>query len=273
MTRLLTALALLALFVLMLLRGPAVGFFLLVAVLGGIAVWEAYGLLERRGSRPFKALGTAAAIATMAAFLVSPDAAHGPIGPALPVVATTIAALVAAMARRAEPGEMLDAAVSTLFPYLFVGLTLAYTVGLRAVDDRAGRDLPLLLLLCLAASDSAALYVGRSVGRRRLAPGLSPKKSWEGAVAGIAASVFAAFVALWTFYTRLTPAHCVALGVLLGVAGIVGDLAESMVKRAAGAKDSSGILPGHGGLLDRADSLLFTAPVLYYYYFLFLESA
>jgi phosphatidate cytidylyltransferase len=183
----------------------------------------------------------------------------------------TVATLIAAMTRREDPGAMLEAASATLFPFLFVGLSLAYTVGLRAVDDRAGRDLPLLLLLCLAASDSAALYVGRSLGRHRLAPALSPKKSWEGAVAGIGASVFAAFVAHFTFYTRLTPLHCVTVGVLVGLAGILGDLAESMVKRAAGAKDSSGILPGHGGLLDRADSLLFTAPVLYYYYFLFLD--
>jgi phosphatidate cytidylyltransferase len=270
MTRVLTALALLALFVFVLLRGPLLGFYALVAVGGGIAVWEAYTLLERRGARPFKLLGTAASIATMTVFLF-PDVPSPVGGPACAVMATTIAILIATMARREDPEAMLEAATATMFPFLFVGLSLAHTVGLRAIDDRAGRDLPLLLLLCLAASDSAALYVGRSLGRHRLAQSLSPKKSWEGAIAGLGASVFAAFVGLWTFYTRLTPLHCVALGLLLGFAGILGDLAESMVKRAAGAKDSSAILPGHGGILDRADSLLFTAPVLYYYYFLFLD--
>ena len=191
-------------------------------------------------------------------------------GPALPVAAITVATMVLTMLRRDDPPAMLDAASATLFPFLLVGLTLAYAVGLRAVDDRAGRDLPLLLLLSLAASDSAALYVGRALGRHRLAPRLSPKKSVEGAVAGLLAAVLAAFVARWTFYTRLPALHCVVLGLLLGAAGIAGDLTESMVKRATGAKDSSTLLPGHGGLLDRADSLLFTAPVLYYYYFLFL---
>lgn len=270
MTRLATGLALLALFLFTLLRGSLLVFYVLVAVGGAIAMWEAYGLLEKRGARPFKALGTAAALGTMTLFLF-PHASRLAFGPIGAVMATTIAALLAAMLWREDPAAMLDAASATLFPYLFVGLSLAYTVGLRAVDDRAGRDLPLLLMLCLAGSDSAALYVGRSLGKHPLAPSLSPKKTWEGALAGLAASVFAAFVALWTFYTRLTPVHCVILGLLLGMAGILSDLAESMVKRAVGAKDSSGILPGHGGLLDRADSLLFTAPVLYYYYFLFLD--
>jgi phosphatidate cytidylyltransferase len=270
LARLLTAFALLALFVATLLRGPLLAFFALMALAGGIAVWEAYALLERRGARPFKVLGTVASLATMAAFLLLHAGSHL-WGPGCVVVLTTIAALVAAIALREDPAAMLEAATATLFPYLSVGLTLSYMVGLRAIDDRTGRDLALMLLLCLAASDSAALYVGRSLGRHPLAPRLSPKKSWEGAIAGLAASVFAAFVALWTFYTRLTPVHCVAVGLLLGMAGILGDLAESMIKRAAGAKDSSAILPGHGGVLDRADSLLFTAPVLYYYYFLFLE--
>jgi phosphatidate cytidylyltransferase len=270
MTRLVTGLALLALVVVVLLRGPLLVFYALVALGGGLAVWEAYALLERRGARPFKLLGTVATVATMALFLF-PRVPDPVWGPGLAVMAVTVAALIAAMAAREDPPAMLEAASSTLFPFLFVGLSLAYTVGLRAIDDRAGRDLPLLLMLCLAASDSAALYVGRSLGRHRLAPKLSPKKSWEGAIAGLGAAVFAAFVGRWTFYTRLTPEHCVALGLLLGLAGILGDLAESMVKRAVGAKDSSAILPGHGGLLDRADSLLFTAPVLYYYYFLFLD--
>jgi len=270
LTRLLTGLALLALFLWVLLRGPLLGFVALVGLGGGLAVWEAYGLLEKTGTRPFKVLGTLATLATTATFL--PARLPSPVwGPAFAVVGTVGITLIAAMALREDPPAMLQAASATLFPYLFVGLALSYTMGLRAIDDRAGRDLPLLLLLCLAASDSAALYVGRTLGRHRMAPTLSPKKSWEGAIAGLAGSVLAAFVALWTFYTRLTPLHCVVLGLLLGAAGILGDLAESMVKRAAGAKDSSTLLPGHGGILDRADSLLFTAPVLYYYYFLFLD--
>ena len=270
MTRVLTGIALLALFLWVLLRGPLFLFVALVALGGALAVWEAYALLEKMGTRPLKVLGTVATLATMATFL--PGRLPSPVwGPACAVVGTVMATLIAAMALREVPAAMLQAVSATLVPYVFVGLALSYTVGLRAIDDRAGRDVPLLLLLCLAASDSAALYVGRSLGKHRMAPSLSPKKSWEGAIAGLAGSVLAAFVALWTFYTRLTPLHCVVLGLLLGAAGILGDLAESMLKRAAGAKDSSAILPGHGGLLDRADSLLFTAPVLYYYYFLFLD--
>ena len=269
MARLLTAFALLGLFMYVLLRGPLLGFYAVMGTGVGIATWEAYGLVERRGARPFKVLGTVAAVLAMTSFLFT-HAGMPVWGPAFAVVLTAIVTLLAAMALREDPASMLEAAGATLFPFLFVGLTLGYMMGLRAIDERMGRDLALLLLLCLAASDSAALYVGRAMGRHPLAPQLSPKKSWEGAIAGLGGAVLAAFVARWTFYTRLTPIHCVVLGLLLGALGILGDLAESMLKRAAGAKDSSAILPGHGGVLDRADSLLFTAPVLYYYYFLFL---
>jgi phosphatidate cytidylyltransferase len=100
---------------------------------------------------------------------------------------------------------------------------------------------------------------------------LSPKKTWEGALGGVAASVGGALLAHVWFYQRLPIPHAIVLGILLGVAGILGDLAESMVKRAAGVKDSARTLPGHGGFLDRTDSLLFSAPVLYYYSMRFLD--
>jgi phosphatidate cytidylyltransferase len=106
-----------------------------------------------------------------------------------------------------------------------------------------------------------------------MAPVVSPKKTWEGAAGGVLGSVAGALVAHAWFFNRLPVGHAVALGVLLCGAGILGDLAESMLKRAAGVKDSSALLPGHGGVLDRVDSLLVAAPVLYYYWGVFLAGA
>jgi phosphatidate cytidylyltransferase len=129
----------------------------------------------------------------------------------------------------------------------------------------------LLVLVCVIFTDVAAYYVGSNLGRHALAPRLSPKKSWEGAVGGLLASVGGAVLAHLWFFQRLPLGHAIALGLILGVAAIMGDLAESLVKRAAGVKDSSSLIPGHGGLLDRADSLLFAGPLLYYYYLWFLK--
>jgi phosphatidate cytidylyltransferase len=265
-TRLLTAAVLLPLVWLVIQRGPA-WVFLAVAIgwIGG-ASWECYRLLEARGGRPFKTLGLLASVAVAWAFAGRPPA-YGP--EAALAVATTGAAL-AAMRNRDGAGQMVASVADTLFPVLFVGLGLGHAIGLRSIPGEDGKDLLTLLLVCVILSDAAAYYVGRSFGRRRLAPVLSPAKSWEGALGGIAASALGALLAHAWFYQRLPAGHALLVGLLLGIAGVGGDLAESMVKRAAGAKDSSSLLPGHGGLLDRADSLLFAGPALYYYYKLVL---
>ncbi len=115
-------------------------------------------------------------------------------------------------------------------------------------------------------SDTAAYYIGTTFGRRPLAPRVSPKKTVEGAVGGVMGALLAAFVASVWFYRRLSVLDCVVLGLALGTIGLLGDLVESMLKRGAGMKDSASLVPGHGGILDRVDSLLYAGPVLYYYY-------
>ncbi len=150
---------------------------------------------------------------------------------------------------------------------IFVGLPLGFLTGLRGVEDvEMGRDLLVLLLVVIWFGDTAAMYVGSLIGRHRLAPSISPRKSVEGALAAVAGGIGGALLAhVWWFH-RLDAVHAVVIGTILAVVGIFGDLAESVIKRAAGAKDSSSILPGHGGMLDRIDSLLFAGPALYYYY-------
>ncbi len=269
MKRVVTAAVLMAVLWVVIKKTSPTAFFALMAVGIGFAAWECYRLLESRGDRPFRVLGIAASIAIAWSFLET-----RPFYPAaVPLLAATAVAIVAAMARRDTPDAMLRSASSTLFPVLFVGLTLGTVVGLRSRAGNDGTDTLLLLLLCVICSDTAAYYVGSSIGRHRMAPVLSPRKTWEGAAGGLVASIGAALLAHFWFYQRLGLAHALALGAILSAAGVLGDLAESMVKRAAGAKDSSALLPGHGGFLDRMDSLLLAGPALYYYYRLFLEAA
>ena len=266
MRRILTAAILLPLFWLLVKRAPPWAFYAVAAVAVARAVWECLVLLDHTPARPFKLLGLAGSLAVLVSFLEL-----GPSFPAiLPVFLVVVVALCASLWIRQEPAAMLGSALGTLFPVVFVGVALSYSVALRGFPGEDGQDLLMLLLACVIAADTAAYYVGSNFGRRRLAPRVSPKKSWEGAVGGVVASVGAALLAHFWFFQRLPLVHAVVLGLLLAVASILGDLSESVVKRAAGAKDASNLLPGHGGMLDRADSLLFSGPVLYYYYLLVL---
>jgi len=154
-----------------------------------------------------------------------------------------------------------DTAAAVLAP-VYIGLPLGSLVAIAAV---AGREGVLLLLATVVASDTAQYYTGRMLGRHPLAPRRSPKKTVEGAVGGlvIAPAVLVAAGSVWL--PGLGPLTLGALGVLVATAGIIGDLFESMLKRAADMKDSSDLIPGHGGVLDRIDALLFAAPVFYFF--------
>jgi phosphatidate cytidylyltransferase len=143
---------------------------------------------------------------------------------------------------------------------LYLGLPIG---ALAAIREMRGRDALFLLMLTIIASDTAQYYSGRAFGRRPLAPAISPKKTVEGAVGGF---VFGALVCavIGTLWLPVVPfALRAAIGVMIVALGIAGDLFESMLKRSAGVKDSSTLIPGHGGILDRIDALLFAAPVYY----------
>jgi phosphatidate cytidylyltransferase len=181
-----------------------------------------------------------------------------------PTEVVLLAALVAVAAAavgsgRAEPPTV-RGVCAALFAPIYLGLPLGAFVGVRTVD---GREAVLLLMITIVASDTAQYYGGRAFGRRLLAPSISPKKTVEGAVAGLIAGplVMALVGRVWL------PAAGVATLALVGgtltALGIVGDLFESLLKRSAGVKDSSSLIPGHGGLLDRIDSWLFAAPAYY----------
>ena len=113
--------------------------------------------------------------------------------------------------------------------------------------------------------------VGKTLGRHKMSPRISPKKTIEGGIGGIVASIITALVIHFTFFKTFPLVHAIIAGVLLSVAGMIGDLAESMWKRSAAVKDSGTLIPGHGGFLDRFDSILFTAPILYCYWTLIVR--
>ena len=248
----------------------------LVAVTAALAAAELYGLASARGIEPFGPAGMAAsgAVVLIAAALPTPGAAAPAILALL--LAMTLGSLAASVWLRA-PAEALIASVAvTVLGVIYVGCTLAFAVFLRGVAAEAPeRGHPGaavgFVLLPLAATwvgDSAAYFAGRRWGRRRLFPRVSPGKTVVGAVAGLIGAALAggavAGAALAALPTLRVPVPTgVLIGAVLGLVTPVGDVAESVLKRAAGVKDSGRLLPGHGGLLDRMDALLFAFPVAY----------
>ena len=150
---------------------------------------------------------------------------------------------------------------------LYVGWLLGYLVSLRGIED--GRNWVFYALFCTFGSDTAAFFIGKAIGRHKLAPSISPGKTWEGSIGGLLGAVGVSF--LFLLHTPLTLAlslnwwQAVILGLLVSLFGQVGDLVESLLKRNAGAKDSGTLLAGHGGVLDRIDSIIFAVVIVYYW--------
>ena len=160
--------------------------------------------------------------------------------------------------------ESLPSAGISTSAFLLVSFPLSFAVRLQGMGDIfQGPRLLLFALVIIWASDTAAYFVGRAIGKHPLAPKISPKKTWEGSIAGMIGSLTVAYA----FHFRLTIPlpHLLAMAVLGNIAGQMGDLLESACKRSAGVKDSGGLLPGHGGVLDRIDALILCIPVIWYY--------
>lgn len=149
------------------------------------------------------------------------------------------------------------------FGVIYISGLLSHFILLRHLPE--GRRFLVLLFLMIWGGDAGAYYVGRNFGKRKLSPSVSPNKTIEGAVGGLLTTLLACIVAKLTFLPLLTWRDVLILSPLLGIFGQLGDLIESMLKRSAGVKDSSGIIPAHGGLFDKLDSIAFALPLLYYY--------
>jgi phosphatidate cytidylyltransferase len=261
MQRLLTAIVLVPLVVAAVLWLPPRGFAVAVAVVAALAAWELAQLSRRWAAGAPLGLLVGLVPAALLAMLAAPRLAE--LGWTVDrVLATTAAVLVllalaVLVATRTPVDQSLPALGALVFGTLYLVAPAAALVQLRAGD----RWHVVLLLALVAANDTCAFYVGSRFGRHPMAPRLSPKKSWEGAAAGLAGALLAA--AAWgLLYQGAVPPRLLVAAAAAAAAGQLGDLAESMLKRGAGVKDSGNLLPGHGGVLDRIDALLFAAPVL-----------
>lgn len=149
------------------------------------------------------------------------------------------------------------------FGVMYIPCLLSYLVLLRS--QPFGVEWILLIMFIVMSGDSAAYFIGSRYGKRRLYPEVSPKKSVEGALGGVAGSLLGALLAKLLFFNEISVADVLLASLLIGTLGQIGDLFESLLKRSCGVKDSGTIFPGHGGILDRLDSILFAAPAAYYY--------
>ncbi|MGH7588218.1 MAG: phosphatidate cytidylyltransferase [Gemmatimonadota bacterium] len=264
--RLATAAVLLPLFVLTIVVGGWL-FLAAVTVLVAAGVVELYGFASEKPYRPRWMPGLALGVVLPVLLYASPG------DPWVGIAVMTAGVAGIAIAQMLDPRgtEAMASVAFTLLGALYVGLLFGHMVLLREVAReipgapyRVGAVLLAVPLVLTWLNDTVAYFAGRRWGRRRLLARVSPGKSWEGAVAALAA-VAAAGAVLLPSFDLFDVRHGFAVGVLVGVVAPLGDLVESAFKRDAGVKDSSGLVPGHGGILDRFDSALFSVPAFYYY--------
>lgn len=274
MKRVITALILAPLVLVMVFLGPMWLITLVVAGVAMLAAWEFLGLTEQRGAKPPRIL-TLGTIGLLFAgnYLFSSSGYPIPEHTATLVTLFALVLLVYCTFRSPVDRALADAA-SSVFALFYLGLTLLPIVMLR--EQSNGPSLLAFLFLTVWAGDTFAMYAGRLFGKKKLAPNLSPNKTWAGAIGSVVGSVAVAgvllalssYLAQWNS-VKLSFAdepswYWLVLAIVVNVAAQVGDLAESALKRSAGVKDSGTLLPGHGGILDRIDALLLAAPVLWY---------
>lgn len=253
MTRLLSGVALGVLVLVAVIFLPPVGLRVLACVVAVLAAREYLAILHRDGRPPSHA-PVLLLVAITCWWISSPGRAD-----LLPLMLVIVAwAAVEVLFR----GQTVERAAARLLAPWYIGMPLGM---LAAVHGAGGRVATLLLIGAVVVSDSGQYYSGRAFGRRLLAPTISPKKTIEGAAGGaVLATIFLVAAGSWSL-PGANPAALALLGVAVVALGICGDLFESRLKRIAGLKDSSGLIPGHGGILDRIDALLFATPAFYLY--------
>jgi len=231
---------------------------LCTASLIGVGVWELFHLYHQKGVRPFLWPGVLMGIGACA-WLYALGLRHVEGLFMLCTVGTLIAALI----RRREGASLLDVG-ATLFGVLYVGLLGSALLLVRHLPLPFATSLTLTVLTGVWITDTVAYFAGRALGRTRPFARVSPKKSVEGCVAGVLGGVGTIWVGNLSMKALSWP-DVLALGLIVGAGGQVGDFAESLLKRDSGVKDSSALIPGHGGVLDRFDSALFAFPLVYVY--------
>jgi phosphatidate cytidylyltransferase len=282
------------------LGGPT--FFVLICAISSVALLEFFRMSRAKGARPLVGLGLLAGLALTATFFhnklqtflfaIADQPFAFPTQPQLFVIVALCSIAVVSLAElfRNDGSAILNLG-TTIFGVFYISVLLATLVGVREVflpldfpmhayfgGEESFFDQHLVatvytwggytvvsLFACIWLCDTAAYFAGRAVGKHKLFPRVSPNKTWEGALAGFLVAVAAGLVAKFLVLEYLTIAQAAIFGAIAGTFGQAGDLVESLLKRDAGAKDSSSIIPGHGGVFDRFDSLILASPIVYLY--------
>lgn len=241
---------------------------LFVALAGAamvLGLWEFYVLATRPTVKPDAAAGYLASI-VLFVIALQDDLSLNLILCQVVLICLTIGCLISATLKGAPFDKMIASVGATILGVLYVALLGSHLVALRTnFRQTLSAHLLSFFFMVLMGSDTGAYYVGRLFGKHKLAPKISPGKTWEGVAGGFIAALGMAAVAHFWFFHELPLKFALPLAFVMTVLGILGDLSESALKRSAGAKDAAQLLPGHGGVLDRLDSLLFNAPLIYYF--------
>ena len=231
----------------------------------GIGVYEFFKILEAKGIRPYKSLGIASAL------LLGWSAYSQSYLYTFLILTVLLFVLSIAEFSRKDPSVAILHISTTFYGILYVGWLTSHLILLRELPKATGEVYSLggsyaLLPFVLAWSyDTTAFFIGTRFGRFKILPRISPAKSWEGSIAGLLACLIAVFIYKWFYASYLTYLDLIVLGVGCSFLAQMGDLVESLIKRDAKVKNASEVIPGHGGFLDRLDSILFVAPMVYYY--------
>jgi phosphatidate cytidylyltransferase len=259
--RLATAGVLVPLILALLFAGPPWGWLLFLLAVTVIAALELFGMTHA-GDRAAQAAGVTLTLVAVLAIWFAPSE------PRVLVAAVVLMPFASVAIALWRLGDLSTAALRlavTVFGPWWLGAGIGSIALLRVSAGSDGAAYVVLSLVCAWMSDTGGFFVGRAWGRRKLYPAVSPGKTWEGVGGGLLGSVIGALVLRALVLRALPVSHVLALAVGCGLLGMVGDLGESLLKRSVGVKDSGGILPGHGGMLDRIDAVLVTAPVILLY--------
>lgn len=238
---------------------------ILAATLLGLT--EYHHLVQKLDIKPVAWVGFLGLVGSHALFFFGLAAYY----PALIAVVLALLMLHAVFTER-DFKKALPGHAATLFGVLYLGALLGFLIAVKRIEPTGtGSRLLTLFLFIVMAGDVFAYFAGRALGRHKLAPAISPGKTIEGSIGGVLGSVGFAVLSKFWYFPALPLAHAIGLAVIMNAIGQIGDLYESLLKRGSDTKDAASVLPGHGGFLDRLDSLLFNAPVLYYYAVFFLK--
>ena len=269
------------------------GIYLLIPiiVISGITLFEFYSISENKNFKPNKYLGIGFGIVIQIIFYSIFSNWRDADDKYLIITLSIFTLLTLTLELWLNKQDAIANVSITMAGVIYIPVLFSFVIGIRCffesypeflysiikynqseiLKERAGTFLVMFIFISVWLSDSGAYFIGRKLGKRKLFPRISPKKTYEGAIAGFILGIFSFTMLMLFLYPSFPLIHSIIIGIIIGITCIIGDLTESMLKRDSGVKDSSNILPGHGGMLDRFDSILFVFPSVYIYLYFVLK--